>query len=162
VVDFISKPIVKLTSTYAIASEAFNSPIKLGKNDALIWNTAKPYLYLRSTNDNRIIIGGRDEEFFSHIKRDNLIPQKSKDLQKDFQKIFPSIPFKTEFSWAGIFGSTKDGLPYIGAYRKLMNSFFALGFGGNGITFSQVAGEIIASLIRGKKNKNANIFSFER
>ena len=162
VVDFISKPIVKLTSTYAIASEAFNSPIKLGKSDALIWNTAKPYLYLRSTNDNRIIIGGRDEEFFSHNKRDKLIPRKSKQLQKDFKKIFPSIPFKTEFSWAGIFGSTKDGLPYIGAYKNLPNSFFALGFGGNGITFSQVAGETIASLIKGKKNRDANIFSFER
>lgn len=162
VVDFISKPIVKLTSTYAIASEAFNSQIKLGKNDPLIWNTAKPYLYLRSTNDNRIIIGGRDEEFFSHIRRDKLIPQKTKQLQKDFKKIFPSIPFKTEFSWAGIFGSTKDGLPYIGTYKKLPNSFFALGFGGNGITFSQVAGEIIASLIKGKKSKDADIFSFER
>jgi len=162
VVDFISKPIVKLTSTYAVASEAFNSPIKPGKSDVLIWNTAKPYLYFRSTNDNRIIVGGRDEEFFSHIKRDKLIPQKSKQLQKDFKKIFPSIPFKTEFSWAGIFGSTKDGLPYIGAYNKLPNSFFALGFGGNGITFSQVAGEIIASLLKGKKNKDANIFSFER
>jgi glycine/D-amino acid oxidase-like deaminating enzyme len=69
VVDFISKPIVKLTSTYAIASEAFNSPVKLGKTNAVIWNTAKPYLYLRTTNDNRIIIGGRDEEFFSHFKR---------------------------------------------------------------------------------------------
>lgn len=162
VVDFISKPIVKLTSTYAIASEALNSEIKLGKTDAVIWNTAKPYLYLRSTNDNRIIIGGRDEEFFSHIRRDKLIQQKTKQLQKDFKKIFPSIPFKTEFSWAGIFGSTKDGLPYIGTYKKLPNSFFALGFGGNGITFSQVAGEIIASLIKGKKNKDAEIFSFER
>lgn len=162
VVDFISKPIVKLTSTYAVASEASNSPIKPGKSDVLIWNTAKPYLYFRSTNDNRIIVGGRDEEFFSHIKRDKLIPQKSKQLQKDFKKIFPSIPFKSEFSWAGIFGSTKDGLPYIGAYNKLPNSFFALGFGGNGITFSQVAGEIIASLLKGKKNRDANIFSFER
>jgi glycine/D-amino acid oxidase-like deaminating enzyme len=162
VVDFISKPIVKLTSTYAIASEAFNSPVKLGKTSAVIWNTAKPYLYLRTTNDNRIIIGGRDEEFFSHFKRDKLIPAKTKQLQKDFKKIFPSIPFKTEFSWAGIFGSTKDGLPYIGTYKKLPNSFFALGFGGNGITFSEVAGEIIASLIRGKKNKDASIFSFER
>jgi glycine/D-amino acid oxidase-like deaminating enzyme len=162
VVDFISKQIVKLTSTYAIASEAFNSPVKLGKSDALIWNTAEPYLYLRPTNDNRIIIGGRDEEFFSHIKRDKLIPAKSKQLQKDFKKIFPSIPFKTEFSWAGTFGSTKDGLPYIGPYKKLPNSFFALGFGGNGITFSQVAAEIIASLIRGKKNRDTNIFSFER
>src|SRR6188768_3236526 len=162
VVDFISKPIVKLTSTYAIASEAFNSPIKPGKTDAVMWNTAKPYLYLRSTNDNRIIIGGRDEEFFSHFKRDKLIPEKTKQLKKDFKKIFPSIPFKTEFSWAGVFGSTKDGLPYIGTYQKLPNSFFALGFGGNGITFSQVAGEIIASLIKGKKNKDADIFSFER
>ena len=162
VVNFISKPIVKLTSTYAIASEAFNSQIKLGKNDPVIWNTAKPYLYLRSTNDNRIVIGGRDEEFFSHIKRDKLIPQKTKQLKKDFKKIFPLILFKTEFSWAGIFGSTKDGLPYIGAYKNLPNSFFALGFGGNGITFSQVAGEIIASIIKGKKNKDADIFSFER
>jgi glycine/D-amino acid oxidase-like deaminating enzyme len=162
VVDFISKPIVKLTSTYAIASEGFNAPVKLGKTNAVIWNTAKPYLYLRTTNDNRIIIGGRDEEFFSHFKRDKLIPEKTKQLQKDFKKIFPSIPFKTEFSWSGIFGSTKDGLPYIGPYKNLPNSFFALGFGGNGITFSQVAGEIIASLIKGKKNKDVDIFSFER
>ena len=162
VVDFISKPIVKLTSTYAIASEASNSQIKLGKNDALFWNTAKPYLYFRQTSDNRILIGGRDEEFFSHFKRDRLIPQKSKELQRSFEKIFPSIPFRIEFSWAGIFGSTKDGLPYIGAYKNLANSFFALGFGGNGITFSQVAGEVIASLIKGKKNTDASIFSFER
>ncbi len=162
VVDFISKPIVKLTSTYAIASESFNSPQKFGKNDTVIWNTANPYLYIRSTRDNRIIIGGRDEEFFSHIQRDRLMPHKSKLLQKDFKKMFPTIPFKTEFSWAGVFGSTKDGLPYIGQYKNLPNSFFALGFGGNGITFSQVAGEIIASIIKGKKNKDAELFSFER
>ena len=162
IVDFISKPIVKLASTYAIASESLNSPQKFGKKSTLIWNTAKPYLYMRTTMDNRIIIGGRDEEFFSHIKRDKLIPRKSKQLQNDFIKMFPAIPFKTEFSWAGTFGSTKDGLPYIGGYKKLPNSFFALGFGGNGITFSQVAGEIIASIIKGKKNKDAKLFSFDR
>jgi len=162
VVDFISKPIVKLTSTYTVASESFNDPVKFGKNDAVVWNTASPYLYMRTTNDNRIIVGGRDEEFFSHTKRDKLIPKKAKQLQKDFSKIFPSISFKPEFSWAGVFGSTKDGLPYIGNYKKLPNSFFALGFGGNGITFSQIAGEIIASLIKGKKNRDAEIFSFER
>jgi glycine/D-amino acid oxidase-like deaminating enzyme len=76
--------------------------------------------------------------------------------------MFPSIPFKTGFSWAGIFGSTKDGLPFIGTYKNLPNSFFALGFSANGITFSQVAAEIIASLINGKKNKDVDIFSFER
>lgn len=162
VVNFISKPIVKLSSTYAIASESFNVPVTFGKHDAVIWNTASPYLYMRTTNDNRIIVGGRDEEFFSHIKRDRLIPQKTKQLQSDFKKIFPMVPFKSEFSWAGVFGSTKDGLPYIGPYKKLSNSFFALGFGGNGITFSQIAGEIIADLIKDKKNPDAKLFSFDR
>jgi glycine/D-amino acid oxidase-like deaminating enzyme len=145
-----------------VASESFNSLQKSWKKDIIMWNTADPYLYMRTTKDNRIIIGGRDEEFFSHIKRDKLIPHKTKQLQNDFNKIFPSIPIKPEFSWAGVFGSTKDGLPYIGSYKKMENSFFALGFGGNGITFSQVAGEIIASLIKGKKNKDAELFSFDR
>jgi len=162
VVDFISKPIVKLTSTYAVAGESLNFPQKFGKDDTVIWTTARPYLYMRTTKDNRIIIGGRDEEFFSHIKRDKLIPHKAKLLENDFKKMFPLIPFKAEFSWAGVFGSTKDGLPYIGRYDKLPNSFFALGFGGNGITFSQIAGERIASLIRGKRNKDVDLFSFDR
>ena len=162
VVDFISKSILKLTSTYAVASESFNSRQKFDWGDTVFWNTAKPYLYLRTTKDNRIIIGGRDEEFFSHTKRDQLIVAKTRQLKNDFKKVFPQIPFKTEFSWAGVFGSTKDGLPYIGEYKKMQNSYFALGFGGNGITFSQVAGEIIATLIKGKKNKDVDIFSFER
>ena len=162
VVNFISKPIVKLTTTYATASESFNTPQKLGKNNSVIWNTASPYLYMRTTKDNRIIVGGRDEEFFSHIKRDRLIPQKTKQLKRDFTKMFPTISFKPEFSWAGVFDSTKDGLPYIGAYKQLPNSFFALGFGGNGITFSQIAGELIAALIKGRKNKDIELFSFDR
>ena len=162
VVDFISKPIVKLASTYAVASESFNSAQRFGRNDTIFWNTAKPYLYMRTTSDDRIILGGRDEEFFSHTKRDQLITTKTRQLRNDFKKMFPQIPFKPEFSWAGVFGSTKDGLPYIGEYKKMRNSYFALGFGGNGITFSQVAGEIIADLIKGKKNKDAALFSFDR
>jgi glycine/D-amino acid oxidase-like deaminating enzyme len=162
VINFISKPIVKLATTYATASESFSTPQRFGKDDAVLWNTATPYLYMRTTKDNRIIVGGRDEDFFSHIKRDRLLPRKTKQLQKDFTKMFPSISFEPEFSWAGVFGSTKDGLPYIGSYKKLPNSFFALGFGGNGITFSQVAGEIISALIKGKKNKDVDLFSFDR
>lgn len=162
VVNFISEPIVKLHSTYAIISESFNVPQRFGKKNTLIWNTANPYLYMRTTPDNRYIIGGRDEEFFSPVKRDKLIATKAKQLRNDFKKIFPQITFNTEFSWTGTFGSTKDGLPYIGPYKKLPNSYFALGFGGNGITFSQVAGEIIADLVRGRKNKDAELFLFDR
>ena len=161
VVDFISKPIVKLQSTYATISEPYSGKLPW-KNNTLIWNTADPYLYMRTTEDNRIVVGGRDEKFYSPAKRDKLIQSKSGQLKKDFEKLFPGTCFLPEFSWTGTFGSTKDGLPFIGEYKPLPNSYFALGFGGNGITFSQIAGQLISDLIKGKSNKDAAIFSFDR
>ena len=161
VTEMLDKSIVKLLSTYAIVSEQFNQP-DYWKDRALLWNTADPYLYLRTTNDGRVLIGGRDEEFFDPSRRDKLIPSKAKQLEKDFLKLFPDIPFKMEFSWGGTFGSTKDGLPYIGAYKERPHSYFALGFGGNGITFSQIAGEIVTDLLQGNPNADAALFGFER
>jgi glycine/D-amino acid oxidase-like deaminating enzyme len=160
--EFIDKKIVKLNSTYAIASEHIQSPVPVWKDKTLLWNTADPYLYMRLTRDNRIIVGGRDEEFYNPVKRDKLIKSKSMLLKKDFTKLFPAIDFNAEFSWTGTFGSTSDALPYIGTYSKTPNTFYALGFGGNGITFSVIAAEIICDMITGKKNKDALLFSFTR
>ncbi len=161
VVDLIDKKIVDLQSTYACISEEADEDSPFWKNDALIWNTANPYLYMRTTTDRRILVGGRDEHFFSAGKRDCLINKKSKQLSHDFKRIFPEIRFVPEFSWAGTFGSTRDGLPYIGAYHKLPRSMFALGFGGNGITFSLIAAQLITAA--GKKTTPRNsIFSFNR
>ncbi|MND85941.1 Glycine oxidase [compost metagenome] len=72
------------------------------------------------------------------------------------------IDFKTEFSWTGTFSSTPDGLPFIGPYKKLANSYFALGFGGNGITFNVIAAEIIRDLILKRSNQDAHLFRFDR
>jgi len=72
------------------------------------------------------------------------------------------IPLKPDFSWAGAFATTKDGLPYIGTIPERPNTYFALGFGGNGITFSVIAAEILRDLIQGKKNENAKLFMFNR
>lgn len=162
VVDQIDADIVKLLSTYAIVSEQFNEKREFWNGNALLWNTADPYLYVRTTADRRILIGGRDEMFSTPWKREKLLKRKAKQLQQDFKKLFPDIPFEMEFSWAGTFGATKDGLPYIGAYEKLQNGYFALGFGGNGITFSLVAARILADLLVGKPNRDAGIFKFNR
>lgn len=161
VVDFIDKKIVDLLSTYAVISEQYNER-DFWKDDVLIWNTADPYLYIRTTPDNRVLVGGRDEDFRNPVKRDKLMKKKTKQLTADVDKLFPHLKFKPEFAWTGTFGSTKDGLPYIGPYDKLPNSYFALGFGGNGITFSLIAAEIITDLILGKENKDLELFSFDR
>lgn len=161
VVNFIDKKIVDLLSTYAVVSEQYNER-DFWKDDVLIWNTANPYLYLRTTPDNRVLVGGKDENFSNPAKRDKLINKKTKQLAADVNKLFPHLKFKPEFSWTGTFGSTKDGLPYIGPYDRLPNSYFALGFGGNGITFSLIAAEIITDLILGKPNKDFELFTFDR
>jgi len=161
-INYIKKPIVKLLSTFVTISENMAMDRPFWKEDVLLWNTANPYLYMRTTKDNRIIVGGRDEDFYNPSKRDKLIIPKAKQLSADFKKLFPEIPFETEFSWTGTFGSTIDGLPFIGSYKPLPNSYFALGFGGNGITFSQVAADIICDLVQGKSNSDAKIFSFDR
>ncbi len=157
---YISEPIVQLHSTYACAGDCLQGPAWY--KDSLIWNTAVPYLYLRTTRDNRIVIGGRDENFYSPAKRDRLLGRKTKQLAKDFERLFPLVPFTPEFSWAGTFGTTKDGLPFIGTYKPLPGSYFALGFGGNGITFSRVAAVITANLVTGKADRDASLFSFDR
>lgn len=160
--NFIKHPLCQLQSTYAIVSEHYDAPDSFWKNRAMLWNTADPYLYMRLTQDNRIIVGGRDEEIFNAKRRDQLIAHKSKLLKKDFNKLFPEIKFKTEFSWTGTFAVTKDAMPYIGALQGQPNIFYALGYGGNGILFSYIAAKIISDSIIGKKNKATDWFKFNR
>lgn len=162
ITEFIDKKIVELHSSYALASEHIQTPIPAWKGKTLLSNTADPYLYMRLSHDNRIILGGRDEPFYNPTKRDKLINAKAVLLVKDFSKIFPKIELIPEFIWTGTFGTTEDSLPYIGTYNKTPHTYYALGFGGNGITFSVIAAEIIRDMILGKSNKDASLFAFNR
>lgn len=162
VVNFLEKDIVTLNTTWAIVSEQFDDVKSFWKNNALLWETKSPYLYMRTTADNRIMLGGRDEEMNNPAKRADKMKDKSKKLADDFAKLFPQHAFRPEFEWAGTFGSTKDGLPYIGPYKPKPKGLFALGFGGNGITFSVIAAEILRDIIQGKENPDAEIFRFDR
>jgi glycine/D-amino acid oxidase-like deaminating enzyme len=158
---YIPKRVEELYSTYAVISEPFEQG-KFWYKNSLIWETARPYLYLRTTTDNRILIGGKDDKFYNPDKRDAKLPLKTRQLRQTFNKLFPAINFKPDFEWAGTFCNTKDGLPYIGPIHQRPNTYFALGFGGNGITFSEIAAGIITDLLSGKQNKDAAIFSFTR
>jgi glycine/D-amino acid oxidase-like deaminating enzyme len=165
---YFGKKILKLASSYVMASARLPKLKKHWLKDYLVWETAHPYLYMRTTPDNRIIVGGEDEDVVEAKKRDALIPQKSKILERKFEKIFPDLNLKPEYSWAATFGETKDGLGYVGTPRRLKkfkDIYFALGFGGNGTTFGIIAAPIIARMLEGKKPKQTaheELFSFER
>ena len=159
--QFLKQKKVKLLSTYAIASEPVESFPGLYERST-IWETASPYLYIRTTTDNRIIVGGEDVNFFDEKKRDKLLSEKAKILQDKFQKMFPKITFKLSTVWTGTFAESEDSLPYIGVHKDFPGAFFSLGYGGNGTTFAAMASRIIPDLILGKDNNDADIFSFDR
>jgi glycine/D-amino acid oxidase-like deaminating enzyme len=158
---YIPQKVQTLQSTYAVVSEPFETN-RFWHRNALIWETAQPYLYLRTTADHRILVGGKDDDFSDAHKRNKALPGKARSLERAFGQLFPGIHFKTDFKWAGVFASTKDGLPYIGSLPGKPHIFFSLGFGGNGITFSILAAQIITRLIGGSKDADAGIFSFGR
>ncbi len=128
----------------------------------LVWDTADPYLYLRTTDDGRVLVGGEDDDFKDTIQQQNIKEKKSVLLQRKLKKMMPNVDFVEDISWGGVFGTTKDGLPYIGASPEYKNCLWCLGFGGNGITFSAQGMKIIPDLLMGKQNKLSQYYRFGR
>jgi glycine/D-amino acid oxidase-like deaminating enzyme len=159
---FLDQSIVRLRSTYALATAPVTSFTGWGENRCLIWETARPYFYARTTHDGRAIVGGADTLFATAHKRERLLARRTATLEEQFGTMFPAIPCDVDWRWGGTFGETNDGLPYIGTARQFPNGYFALGYGGNGITFSWIAAGILLDLFRGRANPDAEIFGFER
>jgi glycine/D-amino acid oxidase-like deaminating enzyme len=157
----LEEKVVQLKSTYAIVSEAFETIPNVFKNH-IYWDTSSPYLYFRGTKDGRILMGGGDADFKNSQKRDVLLPKKEKYLIKQFKKCFPDINFKTDYSWAGTFGETEDGLPYFGKPDLKKNEHYILGFGGNGITFSVLGMDVIVDSLHDKPNPLLDYYKFNR
>ncbi|WP_283152358.1 NAD(P)/FAD-dependent oxidoreductase [Guptibacillus hwajinpoensis] len=131
-----------LERTYTIATEPI--PKFPGwHNQALIWETDRPYYYLRTTADHRILIGGLD----SNLKKEEKLEQQGQLLLTKLHEMFPSIQTSIAYEWSAIFGSTKDGLPYIGKHPKYEGVYFMLGYGGNGTVYSMLGAEILKDLI---------------
>jgi glycine/D-amino acid oxidase-like deaminating enzyme len=159
---FFDRSIVRLRSTFALATAPIPSFEGWGEDRCLIWETSRPYFYARTTTDGRAIAGGADTPFATAHKRTRLLERRTAKLAEQFAEMFPSIRCDVDWRWGGTFAETSDGLPYIGTARQFPHGYFALGYGGNGITFSWIAAGILLDLFLGRSNPDAAIFAFER
>lgn len=158
---YIKRKVVKLKSTYAMVTEPLSTFSGWGLDRCLIWDASRPYFYMRTTPDNRMMVGGLDEDFVDPSKRDALIPVKSTALLRRVRKMFPGVDARIAYAWAGTFGVTKDSLPFIGEIREFPNAYFDLCYGANGTNFALIGSEIIRDLYLGRKNPDASLFGFE-
>lgn len=159
--SMLKERVVELHNTYAVVSQPLNS-VSPWDSNWMLWEAKTPYLYLRCTDDNRILAGGEDDPFHNPARRDRAILKKAEIIHKKVHALIPDLAWEIEFAWGGTFGGTKDGLAYIGKTCEFPCCYFTLGFGGNGITFSLIATNLISEMIRGHQPEDAHLFRFGR
>ncbi|ADU29300.1 NAD(P)/FAD-dependent oxidoreductase [Evansella cellulosilytica] len=144
-------------STYTVTTKPV-SDLSQWYNRTLIWETARPYVFMRTTEDNRIIIGGLDETTIYPEVRDSKLMNKKDKLLQEFNKLFPDIKVEADYSVAAYYGGTVDGLPIIGKYEDIPNSYFLFGYGDNGTVYSQILSKLIVEEIVQGESKQLPLY----
>lgn len=159
--DIVQTTVQKPSSSWAIATKP--QPDRLWRDGVLIWEDSKDYLYARTTASGRIIIGGEDSgEIIDPDARDALIRAKAGALKEQLAALWPRAELAIDYRWAGTFDTTRDGLPLIGPVPGHPHVYAAYGYGGNGITFSYLAAQLIGGLIAGKHSPLLDDFALQR
>lgn len=158
--EHLKKPLARLKNTYVMITEP--GELSTRQKKTLFWETARPYFYLRSTREGHFMVGGEDSRPYPLSESNRLLQVKARRLHHRLSQ-FLGHPAPPQLGcWAGTFASTRDGLPYIGETPEFPRATFALGYGGNGITFSQMAAELLVKMERGRGSPDLKIFRFDR
>jgi glycine/D-amino acid oxidase-like deaminating enzyme len=160
--DFLPPGFADINNTFALVTEPLARREWLDTLP-LIWESDRPYVYLRSTPDGRLLVGGADVPFKNATARDLLLPRQVRKLAGQYQDLFGEELPPVAYAWAGSFAETRDGLPLIGKVPGMNPRLqFALCYGGNGITYSVHAGDMIRAGLEGRTHELDDIFGFER
>jgi glycine/D-amino acid oxidase-like deaminating enzyme len=160
---WITQRVARNRSSYAFVTD----PVEPGMLGALahtmLWESARPYLYLRSTTDGRLLVGGEDDAVDVPARRDRRLVKKARRLARKARQLLPGLDFNPAFSWAGTFAETRDGLPIFGPHPEFgPRVLFAMAYGGNGIPFSVVGADLIRADLERRRHPLAALFSFQR
>jgi glycine/D-amino acid oxidase-like deaminating enzyme len=155
--DGLPKSSFEITSSWAIATKPID-PKNLWPSRCLIWEASDPYLYLRTTADHRVVAGGLDSKLNNARRRDDAIPSKARQLLVDLNKLLPGRDFELEYAWGGAFAESPTGLPIFTQIDDFPGCMAVLGCGGNGITFSMIAAQIVEGWVTARPDVDATLF----
>jgi glycine/D-amino acid oxidase-like deaminating enzyme len=153
----VPTPGAEVISTWALASKPrMRCPAWL--RETLVWEASDPYLYFRMGGDGRLIVGGEDEADPAAHQDPAKLKRKCETIAKKLRALLPEVEFEVDYTWAGAFGESATGLPSIAPVPAMDNAWAVMGFGGNGITYSVIASQIVAAAIRGRPDPDADLY----
>lgn len=139
--------------TYAIGVEMAADAVA----PALFWDTADPYVYVRTQAEEGcqiLIVGGEDHR----TGQENDGAVRFERLLSWARKRFP-VSGDIKFSWSGQFMETHDGLAFLGQYSDAEpNVFLMTGDSGMGMTHGTIGGMLVSDLILGRENPWTEVY----
>ncbi|WP_374598366.1 NAD(P)/FAD-dependent oxidoreductase [Brevundimonas sp.] len=154
----VPTPGARIISSWALASKP-RATCPRWLKDTLVWEASDPYLYFRMGGDGRLIVGGEDEESPDAHEDQAKRKRKRDTIAAKLKGILPDLEFEVDYSWAAAFGESSDSLPSIAPVPDMDHSWAVMGLGGNGITYSVIASQIVAAAIRGKTDPDADLYA---
>jgi glycine/D-amino acid oxidase-like deaminating enzyme len=149
----------RITSSWAFATRP-HAHYPRWLDETVVWEASKPYLYMRTTLDRRIVAGGEDADIDLPYYRARSMARKTARLVAKTKDLLGDVKLSVSHEWTGAFGESSDGLPIIDRVPDMPNCFAVLGFGGNGTIYSMIASQIVPTLLKGRRDKDADIFRF--
>lgn len=150
----------EFVASYAVVTQPIEEDT-FWKDKAMIWESARPYLYIRHVPGNRVLIGGLDEKT-DKIPKEKHIQKQGRRLIKVFNKLYPTLELEAEYAYGARFGETKDGKPFIGKIEEDAEVYGLYGYGGNGTVYSAFGSKLLLDMIEGKYNPLSEIFKLKR
>jgi glycine/D-amino acid oxidase-like deaminating enzyme len=115
----------------------------------VITDTRTLRFYYRKLPDNRVQIGSRS----SITGADAPNPKHMQVLMGGLHRKFPALKgIDIDYSWWGWVDVSHDMMPRIAQPDPTSRVFYALGYGGNGVSFSAHAGRRMAQRIAGRRD----------
>jgi glycine/D-amino acid oxidase-like deaminating enzyme len=155
----------RMYRTYVLATPPLRARQRhdVGFGDVMAWDTERPYHYLRWTPDRRLLLGGGDRRVHGGHDRDRQFAAATRQLQDNFETLLPALAdVGVDSAWEGLFAMTPDSLPYIGPHQRYPGHLFALGYGGNGMTFGLLAARMLLEQWQGVQSPDHALFRFGR
>jgi glycine/D-amino acid oxidase-like deaminating enzyme len=155
----------RMLNTYVIVTRPLTPRERRmnGLGDVMLWDDGHPYHYARWTPDHRLMLGGADRPRVTDHERGAALRKGIASLREFFIERYPRLAdIELEYAWEGLFATTPDGLPYIGPHRRFPRHLFALGYGGNGMTFGFLAADLLLDWHRGRRTADHDLFAFGR
>lgn len=147
--------------TYAIVTNELPS-LSAWHERCMLWETARPYLYARTTPDNRIVVGGLDENVRQPVLSAQELRVHSLRLLTELKLLFPMWEPEIRYEWCAAFCESADGLPWIGEDPERPGHHYLLGYGGNGTIYSMLGADTIKDNLLGVDNPISAIIRPDR